>query len=57
MAEAGFEIVEALIPKIQQLGLTGQITKEKQQALLARYTALKAAGDQAFSGSEWQITP
>lgn len=50
-------LTEALLPKLKQLKLSGAISDEEQAAVLARFNALKAKGDAAFQGPEWEVTP
>lgn len=56
-ANGGIQLVEALLPLIQQLAQKGDISVDQQAQLLARYNSLKAKADGQFSGPEWQITP
>jgi hypothetical protein len=55
-ATAALNLLEVLIPQIQQLALKGAVTPEQQTALLAKYNSLKNAGDAAFSGPEWNLS-
>lgn len=53
---AALNLVEKLMPTIQQLGTSGVITAEQQQIIRDQYNALRAQGDAAFSGPEWQVS-
>lgn len=57
LANALLTALEALVPKIQELFKSGNVTKEEQQQVRDRYNALRAAGDSAFTGPEWEIEP
>jgi hypothetical protein len=49
-------LVEALLPKIQEMARKGEISAEQQRELRARYDSLKAKADGQFTGPEWQIS-
>ena len=49
--------LDVLIPRIQQLFKSGEISAKDQQAVRDKYLALKNAGDAAFTGPEWSVTP
>lgn len=51
------QLGKQVIPLVQQLFQKGQITADQQKKILKEYNDLKAAGDAAFSGEEWQIEP
>jgi hypothetical protein len=55
LANAALTLLEQLLPKIQQSVAKGDVTVEEQRAVHERYAALRATGDAAFSGPEWQI--
>lgn len=57
LANALMTALEQLVPKIQGLVKSGDVTKEEQQQVRDRYNALRAAGDSAFTGPEWEIDP
>ena len=52
---AGLALVDALLPELQKLQLKGEISVEQQQAVLDRYSRLKARADGQFSGPEWDL--
>jgi hypothetical protein len=54
LATVAIDLVEKLLPAIDQLRLKGNITAEQQQQVRARYESLKARADGQFSGPEWQ---
>ena len=56
-AVAAINLIEKLLPTIQSAAKAGTITPEQQQLVNDRYKALRAKGDAAFSGPEWQVTP
>lgn len=51
---SGLNLVDALLPQLQQHKLSGDITPEQQQAVLDRYAALREKANEMFSGPEWQ---
>lgn len=55
LASGAMSMVETLIPAIQKLAQSGEITKEQQQAVLEKYNALVSSGDAMFEGPEWQV--
>jgi len=57
LATAGMSLIEQLIPIINDMRLSGQITAEQQRQVLDRYQSLKARADGQFSGPEWAIVP
>lgn len=48
-------LLEVLIPRITDLAKAGQITAEQQATVKAKYDALVAAGNAAFTGPEWDV--
>lgn len=52
---AALALAEKLIPIIAARVQDGDITPEQQAAIRERYDALRAKGDAAFTGPEWQI--
>lgn len=44
-----------LLPVIQTLTATGQITVEQQTAVLAQYNSLKTQAEGQFAGPEWKL--
>ena len=48
--------LDVLIPHIEKLFKSGEISAADQQAIRDKYLALKASGTSAFEGPEWQIT-
>ena len=55
LATVAIDLVEKLLPAIEQLRLRGEITAEQQQQVLSRYQSLRTRADGQFSGPEWQI--
>lgn len=55
LANAALTLVEELVPRIESLVKSGQITPEQQQTVRDRYTQLRDNLDARFSGPEWQI--
>ena len=58
MAELAIGLINLLaliIPKVTAAVRNGQETPEAQAALRAKYNALRAQGDAAFSGPEWDV--
>jgi hypothetical protein len=55
LANAALSLLEALLPQIQQLVKSGDVSPAEQQAVHDRYQALRTAGDAAFQGPEWEI--
>jgi hypothetical protein len=51
---AALALCEKLIPLVAGLVKSGEITIGEQADLRARYTALREAGDAAFTGPEWE---
>ena len=49
--------LETLIPLVSGWFKGGEISVEEQKAVFDRYKALRDAGDKAFEGEEWTITP
>lgn len=49
--------IEVLVPQIAKWFKSGEISAEEQQKVFDRYKALRDAGDAAFEGPEWTITP
>ncbi len=56
-AVAAINLIEKLLPTIAKGVKAGQITPEQQQLVHDRYKSLRANGDAAFSGPEWQVVP
>lgn len=50
---ASLALVEKLLPLLKNFS-RGDITPEQQSELRRRYAALRAAGDAAFTGPEWE---
>ena len=50
---AGLALVEAMLPVLQKLQLSGEISVEQQKAVRAKYLSLRARADGQFSGPEW----
>lgn len=49
----GFNLLNILIPKVEEAIKSGQITPEQQQKVRDAYLQLRALGDGAFAGPEW----
>lgn len=49
-------LTESLLPVLDQLVKSGQITAEQQAVILAKYNSLKARADGQFSGPQWAIS-
>jgi hypothetical protein len=54
LAVTGLNLVEQLLPVIEQMRLSGDITAAQQAEVRARYESLKARADGQFNGPEWQ---
>jgi len=52
--QAALALAEKLAPLIQQKVQSGEITAEQQLEARNRYLALRAKGDEAFTGPEWE---
>lgn len=50
-------LVENLLPKVKELADGGEITKEKQDEIRARYDKLAGNMDEAFGGDHWKVRP
>jgi hypothetical protein len=57
IANAAINLVTLLLPKIDEAVKNGQVSVEAQRELRAKYNTLRAAGDAAFTGPEWEIKP
>jgi len=57
LVSGALSLTEQLLPQLQALQTSGQITADQQAAVLARYNSLKAAADGQFAGPEWQLAP
>jgi len=55
LANAALALLEKLLPIIAERVKSGQVTPSQQTDLRKRYTALRAAGDAAFTGPEWEV--
>lgn len=44
-------------PKVQERIAAGEVSKEEQAQLLAKYNELASNLDQHFSGPEWEVNP
>lgn len=53
---AGLALVDALLPELQKLHLSGQITIEQQKEVRGKYVLLRARADTHFSGPEWTLS-
>lgn len=54
-ANAALALAETLAPQIAALVASGEVTKEQQAQILARYQALKDKANEHFAGPEWEI--
>jgi len=54
-ANASLALVKALIPEIQRLTKTGEISVEEQFKTLHAYNELKNNLEEYFSGEEWRL--
>lgn len=50
---ASISLAEQLMPVIEQLRLSGEITAEQQAEVRRRYESLKARADGQFQGAHW----
>ncbi len=49
--------LDVLVPRIQELFKSGEISAADQQAIRDKYLALRNQGDAAFVGPEWDVAP
>lgn len=54
-ANAALLLIEKLLPLIEAKVKSGEISVEEQLQFRARYDALRAKGDEAFSGNHWNV--
>ena len=54
IASAAIQILQAIIPYINDAVKKGQVTPEEQSALLAKIDELRSG--KAFAGKEWEVT-
>lgn len=54
-AAAALELVERLLPIIEERVKSGQVSPEDQTKLRSKYEALRAKADAAFTGPEWAV--
>jgi hypothetical protein len=54
LISAALALAEKLLPRLDALVKSGQITPAQQQAVRDRYLALRAKADAAFQGPEWE---
>lgn len=57
LANALLAGLDVLVPKIQDLFKSGEISVEEQQSIRDKYLALRSQGDAAFTGPEWNVDP
>lgn len=55
LALAAIDLLQLLIPQIKAAVKTGDINTVDQQKVRDRYNALRASGDAAFTGPEWEV--
>lgn len=53
---ASIDLAEKLLPLVDNLKASGQITTEQQQAILDKYHSLRDKADGQFSGPQWQVS-
>lgn len=54
LATVAIDLVEKLLPALEQLRAKGEITPEQQQKVRDRYLSLRARADGQFMGSHWK---
>jgi hypothetical protein len=54
LTTVAIDLIEKLLPAIDQLRLKGLITPEQQQQVLDRYQSLRGRADGQFSGPHWK---
>lgn len=52
---AALTFIQKMIPLVAQAVADGQVSIEAQSELRARYSALRAKADAAFTGPEWDL--
>lgn len=53
---ASIDLTQKLLPMVDQLKASGQITPEQQKAVLDQYASLRARADGQFSGPQWRVS-
>ena len=56
LVDVGLSLVEALLPIVSSLQVSGEVTLEQQKALMDRYNSLKGRTKGQFTGPEWEVT-
>lgn len=54
---ASVKLAKELLPELDRLVQSGDITPEQQAAARSEYESLKSQADGQFSGPHWQIDP
>jgi hypothetical protein len=57
VVSSSMKLVEKLLPVIDDLFQSGQITAEQQQQVRSQYESLKTQSEGQFSQPHWQIEP
>lgn len=52
---AAINLIEQLIPIIDEKVKSGQVSPEEQTKIRDRYTSLRNLGDALFAGPEWHV--
>lgn len=55
LANAALGLLSLLLPRIDNAVKNGQVSVEAQAGLRKQYDHLRATGDAAFQGPEWNI--
>lgn len=53
---AAIALANILLPRVLDAMKKGEVPVEQQQTVRNNYEALRAAGAQAFTGPEWEVT-
>jgi hypothetical protein len=56
LADAALALIQKAVPAIRDAFAGGEIPVEQQAAVRAKYDALRAAGGDAFSGPEYELS-
>ena len=56
MADASLAFLQKAVPAIRDAFAKGEIPADKQQEVRNKYEALRAAGGDAFSGPEYELS-
>lgn len=50
------QLSTVLLPLVDQLKQTGEVTEAQQAEILAKYNSLKAQADGQFTGPQWKLS-